>query len=452
IMFIILLALLAFWGTLLFMNPESSQSRRRNKKTDTDGYSWPKANLALLVITGLTVYMAIKSRRFIPIAAFVACPVMAMMLDQTIRMIAARARWIRERKTALPEVPKWVRPSVIAGGLAAVVFFGMWWGLKFKRIYLDPWPNDTKHTSVFMRMTASNVKPFEACDFIRMNNLSGNIFNYWTEGGFIAWGQEPDPETGRTPLQLFIDGRAQAAYNVGTYDMWGFIQSGGPAAMRLHFSGRQPTESDYREIGNWIDEQLAAHDVWVVLMPASEFNDPRKPFTVSLEMHPNWRPVYYDGRQKIFVRFTDPRGERLFMDVLSGTAKFPDDYSRALSTAYWLVRINDFEANREGLRRLQKIFEQNPTQEIISLATMCYRWEALREEIDQMCIDWLEKFKAERSAFRATHGYRVRLAAALAAVDHLRRHAADEDRRAELDALRADWLAEFRELVEQGKW
>ncbi len=77
-------------------------------------------------------------------------------------------------------------------------------------------------------MTASYAKPFEACEFMRLNKLSGIMFNYWTEGGFIAWGQEPDPETGRIPLQLFMDGRAQAAYDVSVFDLWSDIFSGGP--------------------------------------------------------------------------------------------------------------------------------------------------------------------------------------------------------------------------------
>ena len=81
-----------------------------------------------------------------------------------------------------------------------------------------------------MRMTASDAKPFAACEFIRRNKLSGKMFNYWTEGGFIAWGQDPDPETGRIPLQLFMDGRAQAAYDVNAFDLWTDIMSGGPAA------------------------------------------------------------------------------------------------------------------------------------------------------------------------------------------------------------------------------
>ena len=94
-----------------------------------------------------------------------------------------------------------------------MAFLTIWWGYWYKVIYLDPWPDSNYLTSVFMRMTASYAKPFKACQFIRDNNLKGTVFNYWTEGGFVAYGQIPDPNTGKTPLQLYMDGRAQAAYN-----------------------------------------------------------------------------------------------------------------------------------------------------------------------------------------------------------------------------------------------
>ncbi len=57
------------------------------------------------------------------------------------------------------------------------------------------------------------------------------MFNYWTEGGFIAWGQTPDAD-GHTPLQLFMDGRAQAAYDYDAYGIWSEIMSGGPTPMK----------------------------------------------------------------------------------------------------------------------------------------------------------------------------------------------------------------------------
>ncbi len=452
VMFIILLTLLALWLLMLAMNPERGQGRRREKKAAAGGYSWPKIDLALLAIVGLTVYMAIKSRRFIPIGAIVACPFIAMLLDQFIRMVAARVSWIRDRKVTLPDVPASVRVWVIATGLSAVLFFGGWWGWKFKTIYLDPWPSDTQHTSVFMRMTASNVKPFEACDFIRMNKLSGKMFNYWTEGGFVSWGQEPDPVTGRTPLQLFMDGRAQAAYDVSVYDKWGSILSGGPAAINLYYSQRQPTESDFDKMGDWIDEQLVANGVWVVLMPAAEFNDPQKFFTHALERHRNWRCIYYDGRQKILVRFVDARGDRIFTDVLAGAAQFPDEYSKDMSMANWLTRIDDVEANKEGFRRAKNAFEQNPTQESFGLVQLCYRREAFREEVDRIAREWIRQFDDKRAEYQAVDGYRIRLTAALAAIDHIIKRSAEPDEKAGFTALRDEWLAEFQKLVVQARW
>ena len=38
--------------------------------------------------------------------------------------------------------------------------------------------------------------------FIRDNKLKGKMFNYWTEGGFIAWGQDPDPNIRRFASEL----------------------------------------------------------------------------------------------------------------------------------------------------------------------------------------------------------------------------------------------------------
>ena len=123
-----------------------------------------------------------------------------------------------------------------------------------------------------MRMTDSGQKPFYACRFIKDNKLKGKMFNYWTEGGFIAFGQEPDPNTGKTPLQLFMDGRAQAAYDRRYFDLWTEIMSGGQniTGLILYQAALQKknlTGDDYVKIGKWMDEQLKKRNVWVVLMP-----------------------------------------------------------------------------------------------------------------------------------------------------------------------------------------
>ncbi|GAH32711.1 unnamed protein product, partial [marine sediment metagenome] len=116
-------------------------------------------------------------------------------------------------------------------------------------------------------MTASDAKPFYACKFIKDNKLNGKMFNYWTEGGFIAWGQEPDLKTGRIPLQLFIDSRAQRAYDIKMYRSWLEITAGGPIAQSARKEKRKLTAEDYTKIDQWIDETFKRYGIWVVLMP-----------------------------------------------------------------------------------------------------------------------------------------------------------------------------------------
>ena len=275
-------------------------------------------DLVLVVIAALTVYMAIRSRRFIPIAGYAACPIVALLIDRSIRIVVAA--W--QRQTASESVAidmlATVRHVCIVGGAVAVLCFGTWWGLKFKRIYLDYWPADPKLTSIFMRMTASDAKPFYACDFIRQNKLSGNMFNYWTEGGFIAWGQDPDPETGKTPLQLFMDGRAQAAYDTRIFDLWTLIMSGGPTVRRAALAGRSPTSQELVEIGNWVTEQLERYGVWVILMPNNQFD---KPFVNGLEACGDWAVVFRNNKQKLFVSVKSEKGKALYEGMFNGQTK-----------------------------------------------------------------------------------------------------------------------------------
>jgi len=240
-------------------------------------------------IAALTIYMAVRSRRFIPIAGIAACPVVAMFIDQIIRGVSASRNFYANNRLKVSRMPRSLQLSFTVAGALAVLFFGTWWGLRFKLVYLDPWPSDPKLSSVFMRMTASDAKPFYALKFIKDNKLEGKMFNYWTEGGFIAWGQEPDPNTGKTPLQLFMDGRAQAAYNRDTFDIWTYIMSGGlpgsdgyeimqAAQMRARVSGKKMgqnlTRDDYAKIGQSFSDELEKRNVWVVLMPSAVYNDP----------------------------------------------------------------------------------------------------------------------------------------------------------------------------------
>jgi hypothetical protein len=372
-------------------------------------YAWPKLDLSLVLIAAMTIYMGIRSRRFIPIAGFVACPVIALLIDHTVRIIAAMTQATPLGRFEVPSIPPlWRRGLAIVGGCVTLLF-AVVWGVRFYTVYLDYWPADTKYNSVFMRMTASDAKPFAACEFIRKNKLSGKMFNYWTEGGFIAWGQDPDPNTGRTPLQLFMDGRAQAAYDRKTFDLWTNIISGGPSAAPSLMESRKPTRNECLQIGEWVSKQLKKYDVWVVLMPTGQFDSP---FTYGLEYSPDWRMVYMDDKQRLFADVTSPAGEQLYQGIFTGKTVYPDEYSRKLTTGRNLLLLQDPAQKKKGLELLIGAMEENfapgPMLEMLLIGSQS---PVLRPRIDEICDQYAKEFEKNFKTYAGRDGFNIRLEA-----------------------------------------
>ena len=137
----------------------------------------PRIDLSLVTIAALTIYMAYRSRRFIPIAGIAACPVIAMFINEMACTISASRNFYKRGLLAVPAMLRGLQVFFISVGIIVVVGLGAYWSLKFKYIYLDSWPPDTKLNSVFMRMTASHAKPFYTCEFIKGNKLEGKMFN-----------------------------------------------------------------------------------------------------------------------------------------------------------------------------------------------------------------------------------------------------------------------------------
>ncbi|MGE5293401.1 MAG: hypothetical protein ACM3VT_01100, partial [Solirubrobacterales bacterium] len=380
------------------------------KKTKAPlSYAWPKIDLSLLIIAAMTVYMAIRSRRFIPIAGFVACPILALLVDHTVRVIAAAAGAARLGKLEVPPMSELLRSVFSIAGGAGVLLLGLAWGVRFYHVYLAYWPADTKYTSVFMRMTASDAKPFAACEFIRKNKLSGRMFNYWTEGGFIAWGQDPDPNTGKIPLQLFMDGRAQAAYDVNAFDLWTDIMSGGPGATPGLLAQRRPTKSERIQIGDWVGEQLKKYGVWVVLMPNNQFD---KPLMEGLEFSQNWRTVYMDDKQRLLVDVTSPKGEALFQGIFNGKTVYPDDYSAKLTAGHNLLLFQDPAQKKKGLELLIEAmnthFAPAPMIEMLMIGS---QFDELQPRIDEVCEQYVKDFDQNAKTYGGQNGYNERLEA-----------------------------------------
>jgi hypothetical protein len=242
VLYILAWLVLILW-IIVFLRASQAANRPVSRRLKpTVQYAWPKLDLGLVVVAALTIYLALRSRRFILIAGFVACPVLALLIQQitdrllvttTLRRqekmdpalmspavreatllgmtvaLAVAALWYLPLERLgwlfgpVPGNPKFTQPRLVLifpmvilavlafrvsvllyaaakgpGAAAdgaphreafvrrlaqtatvllcvAVLGFGAWLVGKFKSVYLDPWPLDAQHHSVFMRMTAS---------------------------------------------------------------------------------------------------------------------------------------------------------------------------------------------------------------------------------------------------------------------------------------------------------
>lgn len=449
---ILAIALWFFIPTLkkLFTWDGTSGEKQQEKRQ----YELPKVDIAYFIIVLLTVYMAFRSRRFIPIAAFAACPLLAMAVTRIIKNICASLNFYRNGRFAICAMPRSYRWFFSGVGVLVLIVFGLWCGWTFKKVYLSPWPMDPKLTSVFMRMTASHVKPFYALKFIDENHLSGKMFNYWTEGGFIAYGQHPDPNTGKTPLQLFMDGRAQAAYEPKAFRRWQEIMAGTAAgdqiALAAKARGRGLTNREYMAIGNLITEELRKDDVWVVLMPLNVRGEDK--ILSSLEIHPDWAIVFYNDKQKIIVDIKTHQGAALYSGMGNGTTKYPNEFSRRLTLAHNLLsrRPAQQAVQQVGLENAVVAMQLNPSQEAM-IEVLAAR-ETLGEEVFAFCKHYVNDFIENKDTYAKEDGYLKRIASAAQADSFVVRTIADGQQKFKYEEQLSEWAKEARKINQDYVW
>jgi len=421
VMYIIAWILLAFWIVCLLLKPRiviNKKSKAQAELPDNQQYTWPTIDLPLLVVASLTIYMAIGSRRFIPVAGIAACPIMAMFIDTGIKMIAAVVNLRKTGRAVLSSFPMVLQRYCAAAAFAVVLFLTLWWGYWYKTIYLDPWPDSNYLTSVFMRMSASYAKPFKACQFVRDNALRGTVFNYWTEGGFVAYGQIPDPN-GRTPLQLYMDGRAQAAYNTVTYQRWMYIMGGGDPVRTVEKAGRNFTQSDYEAIGDWIAKQLRQENVWVVFMPSAQFDSI---FIKGLAFNPSWRPVFMDDEQRLYVDIKTEQGRKLYGGIFDGQTKFPDEFSKLFTVGYNLLRLQDEgDVNNTCGLMIQALMQRPSPAVVIELMQTAGKYPQLRDRITGVFNQYFDNYIGKKQTYMKQDGYRDRLITLMMMADYLKR-------------------------------
>ena len=454
VLYIVNVASIVLWFAFFYLKKIfRSLPEQIDEQSQAEPYQLPKIDLAIIVIAALSIYMAYRSRRFITIAAIAACPLVATFIDHITRTISAARNFHRKNRLVVGPMSRNIRMFFIFSGIIAVLAFGICWGRRFKHVYLDPWPTDTQLTSVFIRMTASDAKPFHACKFIRDNNIKGKMFNYWTEGGFIAWGQNPDPNTGRTPLQLFMDGRAQAAYEPKAYEIWAEIMSGGPLVQSARTRKRKLTAEDYTKIGAWVAKKLRKHDVWVVLMPSGQANTP---FVKGLEYNPDWPVVFLNEKQELFVDTKTPQGKKLFEGLFSGETIYPDDFSKSLAIAHnMLIFGKGADAKKQGLDFAIRACRQNPSQVTILKVISARRFPELLPAINDFCKDYIDDYLESKVLYTKKDGFHRRTLAALRTAEHLGEIAKKQKNTQQAEfyaAKKQEFADELSEMLKTKRW
>jgi hypothetical protein len=204
-----------------------------------------------LVLTALTLAMALTSRRFIPLFGMSLAIMIAPLLALCLRKLHAE-------KYALV--------------LAVLAFVYASWRML---------PYTLNRFPAFHYLTAEYSYPVDMLNFIEANGIRGNVYALYNWGGYIHWRTDGG-------LKVFIDGRADTVYDADTYRDYVTVLSFGPGWMSL----LEDSAADY------------------VLWPQTRSGGQRK--LQELLNTGRWRPIYRDSVAWLLARSgaelpTDPQ-------------------------------------------------------------------------------------------------------------------------------------------------
>ncbi len=375
-------------------------------------------DLAGAAAAAVAVVMALQSSRFVPIAVFTAAPVLGQCLDGLIRFLVGSTH-TTSSMAAHQESRSAARldTALAAGATFLVLTLGGYWGWRFTSAYLAPWPHSLERASLFWRVTWANRRGFDVCNFIRENRLEGRMYNNWVEGGTLEWCQRPDATTARTPLQVYIDGRAQGAFPVSAVERYLAIEGGGPAGLAAIREGRGLSPAETLSVGAWVDAQLRTEGIWVVLLPEG---DSPKPIMRGLLARENWQVAYLAPYHVLFVDVDTNRGRELYAGVFDGATRFPDEASRLLTQAYNLFRRDDAGSAREALSDAIGAFSSRPTALAVQTARRAAAFPELKPHLDEFARGIVADYQSHLERYRSEAGFLERNGAAVVAATYLR--------------------------------
>lgn len=387
-------------AVLVVWLPDAVASARARKAPEA--LCW--FDLAVLLVA---VAMSLVSRRFVPLAALVLGP---MAAGAAAAVWQRRGKW-REataRFRCAGRVAAWV------GACAAVVAVGR----GAAAAYVAPWPPDARHASVFDRLTHTYLRPHGAMQFLAANGVEGRILVPWEEGGFVAAAQRPDPATGRVPLQVLIDGRAQEAFPASTLVAYQELVAGGPVAATLSAAARPPTDAEAAALRRWVEQRLEELGIGLVLVtPASK----ESVLALALFNAAEWHVVYLDEYHSLLA--SRRLAPALVAAVEAGTAAFPDGQAAALTRAYRGLRVGGAAGLDEAFRQAIAACEPVPSARAVGFGVQAAAGQAREAELRTWLAQLAERVLADRQRLSREDGYWRHLAAARVALGWLQEDA-----------------------------
>ena len=295
--------------------------RRRREGTRVD---WPAVSVWVFeaVLGGLTIFMAIKARRFIPTAMIVTAPMLAVELD-----------WLIRRGEAV------LRLGVLKPALAAAVLVPAVMLSAETAKYFSPNNPLIAPEPLFNRMHGSHANyGHELASFLASNDIGGRMFCEWRWEGYLQW---------RAPgMKPLIGGRAQQVYAEETFKEHARIGVG-----RLDLDTPAPPSAEITR------RLLAKHDIHMVVVPKDQH---AHLVASTLEAEDlTWAPIFHDGRNVVIVDGAHPDTRDLLDACARGELNYPDEFTEALSRGMCLAhpflwkRMGPLAATsaREQLRR-----------------------------------------------------------------------------------------------------
>ena len=199
-----------------------------------------------LVLTALTLAMALTSRRFIPLFGISLSLLLAPLLGLLLKSLQGR----------------------IAGVMLALA------ALLFAVFRMLPLP--LQAAPAYHYLTAEYSYPVDILNFIEANELSGKVFAYYNWGGYLHWRTD-----GR--LKVYIDGRADTLYDDYTFNNYVSVLRSEPGwIVRVEATG-----ADY------------------ILWP--HFRGSGREKIKELAESGRWRPLYQDSSGWLLQRADLPR-------------------------------------------------------------------------------------------------------------------------------------------------